>query len=150
MTNSYFLKFSALEKGPYEEAQIAQVFADDRVNRNTRCKPVGSREWKFGVSRHIRRGWRLRSNILLGAWLVFSGVNLGFAQVAVRIPDMKVQIRSISHFGEETWIDTEQGLYRIKGDSPPEKIFGRIYLFSHFGEETWVATKQGLYRIKGD
>jgi hypothetical protein len=43
---SYSLKFSDREEGPYEEAQIAQMFADGRVNRNTPCKPVNGGEWK--------------------------------------------------------------------------------------------------------
>ena len=43
---SYSLKFSGREEGPYGEAQIAQMFADGRVNRNTPCKPAGVGDWK--------------------------------------------------------------------------------------------------------
>jgi hypothetical protein len=35
---SYLLKFSGREEGPYGEAQIAQMFADGRIDRNTPCK----------------------------------------------------------------------------------------------------------------
>ena len=42
----YSLKFSGREEGPYEEAQIAQMFADGRVNQNTPCKPANGGEWK--------------------------------------------------------------------------------------------------------
>jgi hypothetical protein len=31
---SYLLKLSASEEGPYGEAQIAQMFADGRIDRN--------------------------------------------------------------------------------------------------------------------
>lgn len=44
---SYSLKFSGREEGPYEEAQIAQMFVDGRVNRNTPCKPANGGEWKL-------------------------------------------------------------------------------------------------------
>ena len=43
---SYSLKLSGGEEGPYAEAQIAQMFADGQVNRNTPCKPAGSGDWK--------------------------------------------------------------------------------------------------------
>jgi hypothetical protein len=43
---SYSLKFSGREEGPYEDTQIAQMFADGRVNRNTPCKPASGGEWK--------------------------------------------------------------------------------------------------------
>ena len=43
---SYFLKLSQHEEGPYEEAQIAQMFADRRVNRNTPCKPADGGDWR--------------------------------------------------------------------------------------------------------
>jgi GYF domain 2 len=42
----YSLKLSGREEGPYEEAQIAQMFADGRIDRNTPCKPVAGGEWK--------------------------------------------------------------------------------------------------------
>ena len=42
---TYFIKFSHREEGPYDETQMAQIFADGRIDRNTRCKPV-SGDWK--------------------------------------------------------------------------------------------------------
>ena len=42
----YFLKLYGGEEGPHDEAQIAQMFADGRVNRDTPCKPADSGEWK--------------------------------------------------------------------------------------------------------
>jgi hypothetical protein len=42
----YLIKFSDREEGPYEEAQVAQMFADGRIDRNTPCKPVGGGDWK--------------------------------------------------------------------------------------------------------
>src|SRR5881275_3355002 len=43
---SYAVKFSDLEEGPYDETQMAQMFADGRIDRNTPCKPVVGGEWK--------------------------------------------------------------------------------------------------------
>jgi hypothetical protein len=43
---SYSLKLAGCEQGPYGESQIAQMFADGRVNRNTPCKPANGGEWK--------------------------------------------------------------------------------------------------------
>jgi hypothetical protein len=43
---SYSLKLSGREAGPYVEAQIAQMFADERIDRNTPCKPVSGGDWK--------------------------------------------------------------------------------------------------------
>jgi hypothetical protein len=43
---SYLLKLSGREEGPYEESQIAQMFADGRVDRNTPCKPASGGDWK--------------------------------------------------------------------------------------------------------
>jgi hypothetical protein len=40
------LKIADREEGPYEEAQIAQMFADRRIDRNTSCKPAMGGEWK--------------------------------------------------------------------------------------------------------
>jgi len=40
------LKIADREEGPYGEAQIAQMFADGRVDRNTPCKPASGDEWK--------------------------------------------------------------------------------------------------------
>ncbi len=43
---SYLLKLSGWEEGPYSESQIAQMFADQQVNRSTPCKPETSGDWK--------------------------------------------------------------------------------------------------------
>ena len=43
---TYLIKFSDREEGPYAEAQIEQMFADGRIDRNTPCKPVDSGDWK--------------------------------------------------------------------------------------------------------
>src|SRR5204863_10116181 len=43
---TYLIKFSDHEEGPYEESQIAQMFADGRIDRNTPCKPSDGGEWK--------------------------------------------------------------------------------------------------------
>ena len=40
------LKIADREEGPYGEAQIAQMFADGRVDRYTPCKPASGDEWK--------------------------------------------------------------------------------------------------------
>src|SRR6476659_1367367 len=36
---SYVVKVSDCEEGPYAEAQVAQMFVDGRIDRNTPCKP---------------------------------------------------------------------------------------------------------------
>ena len=43
---SYYLKFSGRQQGPYSESQIAQMFADQRVNRDTPCKLDTANEWR--------------------------------------------------------------------------------------------------------
>ena len=43
---SYLLKISGFEEGPFTEPQIAQMFADGRIDRNTPCKPTDGRDWK--------------------------------------------------------------------------------------------------------
>src|SRR3954463_4464883 len=43
---SFLLKLAGREEGPYAESQIAQMFADRRVNRSTPCKPETGGEWK--------------------------------------------------------------------------------------------------------
>ena len=43
---TYLVKFSDHEEGPYAETQVAQMFADGRIDRNTACKPVSSGDWK--------------------------------------------------------------------------------------------------------
>jgi GYF domain 2 len=43
---SYLLKLFGREEGPYEEVQVAQMFADGRIDRNTPCKPADRGDWK--------------------------------------------------------------------------------------------------------
>src|SRR4030095_9426739 len=43
---SYSVKLSGREEGPYSESQIAQMFADGRIDRNTPCKPADHGDWK--------------------------------------------------------------------------------------------------------
>ena len=43
---SYFLKTTTGEQGPLTEEQIAQLFADGTVNRDTPCKVASSDDWK--------------------------------------------------------------------------------------------------------
>jgi hypothetical protein len=43
---SFLLKIADREEGPYGEAQIAQMFADRLIDRNTSCKPAMGGEWK--------------------------------------------------------------------------------------------------------
>jgi hypothetical protein len=43
---SYLLKLSGGEEGPYGETQIAQMFADGRIDRTTPCKPADRGDWK--------------------------------------------------------------------------------------------------------
>ncbi len=43
---SYLLKLFGREEGPYEEVQVAQMFADRRIDRNTPCKPADRGDWK--------------------------------------------------------------------------------------------------------
>ena len=65
---------------------------------------------------------------------------------------------SIEHFGDETWLATNGGAYRIKGDSQPHRIPDESFYVqsvSHFGDETWVGGWKHdgpllVYRIKGD
>ena len=40
------LKIADREEGPYAETQMAQMFADGRIDRNTPCKPASGGEWK--------------------------------------------------------------------------------------------------------
>ena len=42
----YLIKLSNSEEGPYDEAQMAQMFADGRIDRNTPCKPSDHGEWR--------------------------------------------------------------------------------------------------------
>jgi hypothetical protein len=43
---SFFLKLSNREEGPYSDTQIAQMFADARVNRYTPCRKIEDKDWK--------------------------------------------------------------------------------------------------------
>ncbi len=43
---SFHLKIAGREEGPFGEPQIAQMFADGRIDRNTACKPADRRDWK--------------------------------------------------------------------------------------------------------
>jgi hypothetical protein len=43
---SYSLELSGREEGPYSESQIAQMFADGLIGRNTPCKPADRGDWK--------------------------------------------------------------------------------------------------------
>lgn len=43
---SFLLKLAGREEGPYSESQVAQMFADKRVNRSTPCKPETGGDWK--------------------------------------------------------------------------------------------------------
>jgi len=43
---SYLLKLFGRQEGPYEEVQVAQMFADGRIDRNTPCKPADRGDWK--------------------------------------------------------------------------------------------------------
>jgi hypothetical protein len=43
---AYLIKFSDREEGPYDKTQMAQMFADGRIDRNTPCKPVSGGDWR--------------------------------------------------------------------------------------------------------
>jgi hypothetical protein len=43
---TYLVKLSDREEGPHDEAQMAQMFADGRIDRNTPCKPADGGDWK--------------------------------------------------------------------------------------------------------
>jgi len=43
---AYLIKFSNREEGPYDETQMAQIFADGRMDRNTPYKPVSDGDWR--------------------------------------------------------------------------------------------------------
>jgi hypothetical protein len=43
---SFLLKIAGREQGPYPDTQIAQMFADRRVNRYTPCKPASGGDWR--------------------------------------------------------------------------------------------------------
>ena len=43
---SYFLKLGGRQEGPYSETQIAQMFADRRVDRSAPCKTDHLGDWR--------------------------------------------------------------------------------------------------------
>src|SRR5215510_9829389 len=43
---TYLIKLSDSDEGPYDEARVAQMFANGRVDRDTACKPADRGEWK--------------------------------------------------------------------------------------------------------
>jgi hypothetical protein len=43
---SYLIKVLDREEGPYAETEVAQMYADRRIDRNTPCKPDDGRDWK--------------------------------------------------------------------------------------------------------
>jgi hypothetical protein len=43
---TFFLRYSDEEQGPFSEEQIAQLYADGKVNLDTPCKLAGGNEWK--------------------------------------------------------------------------------------------------------
>lgn len=43
---SFFLKLANREEGPYSEAQVSQLFADGRADRNTPCRLSTDNNWK--------------------------------------------------------------------------------------------------------
>jgi len=43
---SFHLKIAGRDEGPFEEPQVAQMFADGRIDRNTPCKPADGGDWK--------------------------------------------------------------------------------------------------------
>jgi GYF domain 2 len=43
---TYLLQLSDREEGPFTETEVAQMFANGRVDRNTPCKSADRGEWK--------------------------------------------------------------------------------------------------------
>ena len=43
---SFHVKIGDREEGPLTEIEVAQMFADERVDRNTPCRPTDRDEWK--------------------------------------------------------------------------------------------------------
>ena len=43
---TFHLKIVDREEGPFTETEVAQMFANGRVDRNTSCKPSERGEWK--------------------------------------------------------------------------------------------------------
>jgi hypothetical protein len=46
LVRSFHLKIDDREEGPFTETEIAQMFADKRVDRDTLCKAANGGEWK--------------------------------------------------------------------------------------------------------
>ena len=42
----FLIKRAGREEGPFYEAQIAQMLADQRINRSTPCKPEAGGDWR--------------------------------------------------------------------------------------------------------
>jgi hypothetical protein len=42
----FHLKIGEREEGQFRETEVAQMFADGRIDRNTPCKPADRGEWK--------------------------------------------------------------------------------------------------------
>jgi len=42
----FHLKIADREEGQFTETEVAQMFADRRIDRNTPCKPADQHEWK--------------------------------------------------------------------------------------------------------
>lgn len=43
---SFHLKIAGREEGPFTETEVAQMFADRRIDRDTPCKPADRGDWK--------------------------------------------------------------------------------------------------------
>ena len=43
---SFQLKVADREEGPFTETEVAQMFANGRIDRNTLCKPADHGDWK--------------------------------------------------------------------------------------------------------
>jgi hypothetical protein len=43
---TYLVKLSDREEGPYDETEMAQMFADRRIDRDSPCKPANGGDWK--------------------------------------------------------------------------------------------------------
>ncbi len=46
VVKSYLLKLNEREEGPYPDTQIAQMFADQRIDRYTPCRPDTGGDWR--------------------------------------------------------------------------------------------------------
>jgi hypothetical protein len=91
---AYLLKLDGRDEGPFSDTQIAQMFADQRVNRSTPCKPESGGDWrtvdeylpmlKYGTERPAR---------------TTNGASRGMARSTdgggIRITDIDVPFRSV-------------------------------------------------------